>query len=418
MKFLKYLFFTLLLLGFVAGIVGLFLPAKTFVERTMVIDTHPQTVFHLVNDFKQINRWWIQDDPDRKVEYSGADAGLGSIMSWHTDSGMERQEIVAIEPGQRVEIALQSEDTDSGTIRTATSTLLVESVEDYTGVAWQFETAHGLNILRRYAGLLLEETIARSYTQGLENLKNLAESLPNIVTEEISYSVGETNLTGYLAMPRNAKDLPGVLIVHEWWGLNDYVRERAKMLAEMGYVAFAIDMYGDGKVAEHPKDAQLFMMEVVNDQEAAKARFQAGLAIIKSQPQAHPNKTAAIGYCFGGAVVLSMARAGADLDGVVSFHGALGNLAPIASEDIDTKFLVLNGGADPLVTDEQISTFKTSMDNAGLDYTFVEYESAQHAFTNPSATALGEEFELPLEYNAEADADSWQRMHAFLTKLF
>ena len=159
------------------------------------------------------------------------------------------------------------------------------------------------------------------------------------------------------------------------------------------------------------------MMEVVNDREVAQARFDAALALVKTQPGVNPEQVAAIGYCFGGGVVLSMARAGADLDGVVSFHGALGGLAPIG-DDIDAKFLVLNGDADPIVTDEQIATFKSEMDEAGLGYQFVEYENVKHAFTNPEATEKGEKFNLPLAYNAEADADSWQRMKTFLAGLF
>lgn len=418
MKFVRYIFFTLALFCFMLVVVGLFLPAKTRVERTVVIDAAPQTVYRLVSDFKEISRWspWAQDNSD--IDYSEATAGLGSVMSWHEKTGTGKQEIVAVEPHSRVEMVLQSEDPQSGKTRTATSTFLLEPLEEqYTGVVWQFETAHGLNLLQRYGGLLLEDTLGKSYEKGLNNLKNLAESLPDIVTEEISYSVGDTNLTGYLAMPRNAQDLPGVLVVHEWWGHNDYVRERAEMLAELGYIAFALDMYGDGKVAEHPRDAHTFMMEVVSQPEVARARFEAALAVLKSQPQAHPNKTAAIGYCLGGAVVLSMARAGADLEGVVSFHGALGNLAPVA-EDVDARFLVLHGAADPLVTDEQVQLFKDSMDAAGVNYSFVEYDGAKHAFTNPAATALGEKFNLPLEYSAEADAASWQQMQEFLIKIF
>ncbi len=433
MRFAKYIFYTLLLFFVIAIVVGLFLPGKTRVERTIVIDAAPQTVFSLVSDFKEISRWspWTQNNPDMAFEYSG-DEALGSVMSWQGEGSAGSQEIVAVEPGSRIEIALESKDIETGKTRKATSTFIVEPVEDYTGVVWQFETIHGLNLVQRYAGLHLEDTLGQTYERGLNNLKNLAESLPeqsspgqsspdqsapDIVTQEISYSVGDTNLTGYLAMPRNAQDLPGVLVVHEWWGHNDYVRDRAEMLAQLGYVAFALDMYGDGKVAEHPADAKKFMMELVNQQDVAKARFEAALAVLKSQPQAHPNKTAAIGYCFGGAVVLSMARAGADLDGVVSFHGALGNLTPVA-EDVKADFLVLHGGADPLVTDEQVQAFKDSMEAAGVDYNFVEYDDAKHAFTNPAATALGEKFDMPLEYNAEADAESWQRMQEFLAEIF
>lgn len=417
MKLLKYLFFTLLLLCVVFVVVGLFLPANTRVARSIVIEADLKTVYGLVSDFKEFNRWspWAQNDPELAVDYAGPVSGLGAVMNWQGDaatSGTGRQEIVMAEPYRRVDVALEF-----GNAMAARSSYQLEPVEQGTRVTWSFTAAHGLNLLQRYAGLVADEVIAHNFEQGLTNLKNLAESLPAVVTEEISYSAGGADLTGYLAMPRNAENRPGVLVVHEWWGHNDYVRERAEMLAELGYVAFALDMYGDGKLAEHPKDAQKFMMEVVNNQDVARARFQTALAVLKSQPQVNPEQVAAIGYCFGGAVVLSMARAGADLDAVVSFHGALGGLPPVA-EDADAHVLVLNGAADPMVTDEQIQAFEDSMDAAGMNYQFVEYEGAKHAFTNPAATEKGGQFNLPLEYNAEADADSWQRMRQFLAEIF
>lgn len=417
MKILKYLVFILVLVGLIIVAAGLFLPSKTQVERSIVIDADPQTVYGLIVDFKEFNRWspWAQDDPDLVFDYLGAGSGEGAIMDWRGDpsaSGIGRQEILAAEPYHTVEVGLSL-----GGDMPATGRYRLEPVAEGTRVTWNFEAVHGLNLMYRYRGTVLEDAVANRYERGLTNLKNLAESLPAIVTEEVSYSAGGAELKGYLAMPRAAANRPAVLVVHEWWGHNDYVRERAEMLADLGYVAFALDMYGDGKVASHPQDAQKFMREVVNNQEIAQARFDAALALLKTQPGVNPEQVAAIGYCFGGAVVLSMARAGADLDGVVSFHGALAGLAPVA-EGVTAQFLVLNGGADPMITDEQIANFKNDMDAAGLSYEFVEYETAKHAFTNPAATEKGEKFGIPLEYNAEADADSWKRMEEFLAGLF
>ncbi len=207
------------------------------------------------------------------------------------------------------------------------------------------------------------------------------------------------------------------MIVHEWWGHNAYARKRTDMLAELGYAAFALDMYGDGKLADHPKQANEFMTQAINSDGAIKKRFTAALKILKDSPITDDNKMAAIGYCFGGGVVLSMARAGMDLDGVVSFHGSLQNLAPI-SPNVTAKFLVLNGAADPFVTTEQKQTFKNSMDAAHLSYEFIEYPGALHAFTDSDATAKGEKFSLPLKYDAAADQASWDKMKVFLQTIF
>ena len=162
-------------------------------------------------------------------------------------------------------------------------------------------------------------------------------SLPlkaSIKTEEVSYSEGGTTLKGFLAWDDAISGKrPGVLVVHEWWGLNDYARSRAKQLAELGYTALAVDMYGDGKVADHPKDAGAFAASVMKDPQVALARFRAALKALKEQPTVDPEKIAAIGYCMGGAIVLNAARQGMDLDAVASFHGSLGGLMAIEKPD-------------------------------------------------------------------------------------
>lgn len=240
-----------------------------------------------------------------------------------------------------------------------------------------------------------------------------------VQTQAIDYKAGDTVLRGYLAYDDSIKGRrPGVLVVHEWWGLNDYARKRAHMLAELGYVALAVDMYGDGKGAEHPDDAGKFAGEVAKNREVAKARFLAAMKLLQSQPGVDPHHIAAIGYCFGGGVVLEMARFGVPLDGVVSFHGSLPTAHPAQRGKVKAKVLVLNGADDPFVTPEQIAQFKKEMEKARVNYKFISYPGAKHGFTNPDADAYGQKFNMPLEYNAEADRRSWDEMQMFFVKLF
>lgn len=240
-----------------------------------------------------------------------------------------------------------------------------------------------------------------------------------VQTKVVNYQSGDTKMVGYLAYDNKYKEKrPGVLIVHEWWGHNDYARERARQLAKLGYVAFALDMYGDGKTAEHPQDAGRFAGQVRSNLPEATARFNAALEQLKSNEYTNSDKIAAIGYCFGGAVVLEMARSGLDLDGVVSFHGSLGTEQPAEKGKVKAKVLVLNGEADPFVKAEQIAAFKQEMSGAGVKYQFVNYPGAKHSFTNPGANALGKKFELPLEYSEKADKASWKLMQDFFKDIF
>jgi len=240
-----------------------------------------------------------------------------------------------------------------------------------------------------------------------------------IQTQEIEYSSGGTTLKGYLAYDASVKGKrPGILVVHEWWGHNEHARERARMLAELGYTALAVDMYGDGKQAAHPGDAQKFMQEVLSDLPAGVARFEAAKKLLNEHPTTDPDKTAAIGYCFGGAVVLHMARIGMDLDGVASFHGNLSPTGEPKKGDIKAKILVCHGAADPFVPAEQVDAFKKEMDGLGADMKFVAYEGAKHAFTNPGATEVGEKFKIPLAYDKAADEASWAELDGFLKGLF
>ena len=239
-----------------------------------------------------------------------------------------------------------------------------------------------------------------------------------VVGKEVSYQTGDTVMKGYLAYDDALTGKrPGILVVHEWWGHNSYARKRAEMLAELGYTAMAVDMYGDGKTADHPDNAGKFAMAVRQDQDMMQARFNAARHYLNSQETVDPELNAAIGYCFGGSVVLGMARSGADLDGVVSFHGSLGGLPPI-SDKVTAKVLAANGADDPFNSKETIELFKEEMETAGVDFEFINYPGVKHSFTNPDANVFGEKFGLPLEYNAEADKASWQKMQQFLDSIF
>jgi dienelactone hydrolase len=251
------------------------------------------------------------------------------------------------------------------------------------------------------------------------NMAGIALAGPKIKAETVTYSAQGQVMKGYLAYDENIKGpRPGVLVVHEWWGLNDYARHRARMLAELGYTALALDMYGNDKVAAHPADAQQFSSELLGNFAVAKARFLAGLELLKQQPIIDPTRIAAIGYCFGGGIVLNMARQGVDLKGIVSFHGSLSPVQPAQAGVVKTRILVLNGDADKFTTPEQIAAFKKEMEAAKVDYQFISYPGAMHSFTNPDADKLAKQFHMPIGYNAEADRKSWEEMKRFLTEIF
>ena len=246
-----------------------------------------------------------------------------------------------------------------------------------------------------------------------------AAAKPRVEGKDVQYSAEGVVLKGYLAYDAKVKGKrPGVLVVHEWWGLNDYARKRADMLAEMGYVALAVDMYGDGKQAMHPDDAGKFSSELMKNFDVAKARFMAALEFLKGQPAVDPDRIAAIGYCFGGGVVLNMARQGVDLKGVASFHGSLTAVQAATPGSVKAKVLVLHGADDKFITPEQIEAFKQEMKNAGADFRFIAYPGAVHSFTNPDADKLGKKFNLPLSYNAKADKKSWKELKEFLAAIF
>ncbi|WP_135076315.1 dienelactone hydrolase family protein [Terasakiella sp. SH-1] len=240
-----------------------------------------------------------------------------------------------------------------------------------------------------------------------------------VVGEEIKYHVDGQEFTGYLAYDDRMEGArPGILVVHEWWGHNPYARKRAEMLAALGYTALALDMYGTGKLAQHPKDAKAFMMATVSNMEVAEKRFDAAHALLKSLTVVNEKKTAALGYCFGGGMVLHAARTGRDLKGVVSYHGSLKAKTKAMPGKVKAKIRVFNGADDPFIKADHITAFQQEMKGAGVDYDFVNYAGAVHSFTNPEADKFATKFKMPVGYNAQADADSWMRTRAFLQDLF
>jgi dienelactone hydrolase len=247
----------------------------------------------------------------------------------------------------------------------------------------------------------------------------IASAEPKIEGKTVRYSAGGVVMDGYLAYDANIQGKrPGIIVVHEWWGLNDYARMRARMLAGLGYTALALDMYGGDKVAAHPEDAQKFSSEVMKHFDVARQRFTAGLDLLKKEPTVDPSRIAAVGYCFGGGIVLNMARLGVDLKGVASFHGNLAAVKPAQPGSIKAKILVLHGGADKFTTPEQIESFKKEMESAKADFRFISYPGALHSFTNPDADEMARKFKMPIGYNADADKKSWEELTKFLKEIF
>ena len=241
---------------------------------------------------------------------------------------------------------------------------------------------------------------------------------PKVKTEDISYKSDTVTLNSFLAYDElfDGKR-PVVLILPEWWGISEYTKGRAKQLAELGYLAIAIDIYGNSQVAPDPATAMKLSGPFYQNPQMAKGRIDATIAQLKNYPQADTANIAAIGYCFGGAVVLNTARLGDQLKGVVSFHGGLLG-TPARKDLLKAKILVCHGDADTFVPPAEVTQFKKQMDSIGADYTFRAYPGAVHAFTNPEATEKGKKFNIPIAYNAAADSASWKDMNEFFGRIF
>ncbi len=234
-------------------------------------------------------------------------------------------------------------------------------------------------------------------------------------TRTVEYKQGDQVLEGYLAWDDAVSGpRPGVLVVHEWTGLGDYVQMRCRKLAELGYIALGADIYGKG-VRPSPQEAGAIAGKYKQDQKLMRARVNAALDVLRGNPLCDPKRVAAIGYCFGGTCVLELARSGADVAGVVSFHGGLSTANPADAKNIRGKVLVLHGGDDPHVPPKEVEAFENEMRAAGVDWQFVAYGGAVHAFTNPSA---GSDKSRGAAYNAATDRRSWEAMKAFFGEIF
>jgi dienelactone hydrolase len=250
--------------------------------------------------------------------------------------------------------------------------------------------------------------------EGEAGADTTAAARPVIKEETVVYTDGKDTLKGFVAYDESiTTKRPAVLVVPEWWGLTDYPKMRARELAKLGYIAMAVDMYGNGKIAGDPKTAGESAMPWYKDPKAAQRRIDAAASYIKGNQLTDTAQLAAIGYCFGGSMVLNAAKLGSNFKGVVSFHGALeGGVTPQKGLT-KANILVCNGEADPWVTAEQIATFKKQLDSVGAPYTFKQYPGATHAFSNPEATEKGKKFNIPIAYNGAADTASWKDMQDF-----
>jgi len=248
----------------------------------------------------------------------------------------------------------------------------------------------------------------------------IAPAFAAIKEQPVTYKAGDTTLKGFVVWDDAKKDKrPGIVVVPEWWGVTKHIHNEAHRMARAGYTAFIADMYGNGKTVDNPKDAGAMSGSVMKDAQTMEARFNAAREELAKHASVDPSKIGAVGYCFGGAVVLNMARAGADLDGVVGFHASLGlNTRAPAPGTVKAKILVLNGADDPFVKKEQYQQFESDLKAANADFRVVTYPGAVHAFTNPEATALGKKFNLPLRYDAKANKEAEAEASKFFAALF
>lgn len=243
--------------------------------------------------------------------------------------------------------------------------------------------------------------------------------MTDIHSEEIIYTANGIEMRGYIAWDANQDGpRPGVLVVHEWWGCDEYPQRRARMLAEAGYTGLALDLYGAGQLAQNPDEAGALMTARIDDMEGTRARFMAALDTLKAHHTVDANRSGAIGYCFGGGVVTHMACMGAPLNVTGSFHGAVGLAAVDGPDHIDCRIMVYNGEADVLIDEEQISGFKAQMEKTGAHYDFIQLPGALHGFSNPAATTNGQKYGLPLAYSKLADESSWAHMCLTMENVF
>lgn len=236
--------------------------------------------------------------------------------------------------------------------------------------------------------------------------------------QEVSYTGSDGVVCkSYVSYDKKVKGKrPVILVIPEWWGCNAYAKKRADMLAELGYIAIAVDMYGEGKQGNDPAQAGALAGPFYQNPTMALARMEDAKKFVSTFPQADASNVSAIGYCFGGSMVLNAVGLGMNLNLAASFHGGLGGLvAP--QKGNKTKVMVCHGLADKFITEEEVASFKKNMDDSAIQYTFIEYADATHAFTNPDATANGQKFGIPIAYNEAADKKSWQDLLSFFRSI-
>ena len=274
-----------------------------------------------------------------------------------------------------------------------------------------------LKILTVSFSLFFAFSCQEKKTDDITNLNSVKSTTGELTTEEVSYDIDGKTHKSFVAYQGDADQVkPVVMVLPEWWGVTDYTKKRARKLAELGYFAMVVDYYGEGKTVDNPEEAAQLSGEFYKVPINARLKFDKAKAQLLKFDNADYNKIAVIGYCFGGAQALNMARLEDDLKGVVSFHGNL--MTGIKPKNNDVKILVCNGQADTFVPAEEIAAFKKQMDSAKIDYKFIDYPNALHSFTNPEATAIGEKYNIKVAYNKEADEKSWNDMKTFLTEIF
>lgn len=264
--------------------------------------------------------------------------------------------------------------------------------------------------MKKYFKLLLTSLLIVSV------LTISAQKKSVIKGEEITYTFDGTAYKGYVAYNAKKKGKrPAIVVIPEWWGTTEYAKMRARKLAELGYIAIAVDMYGNGKIAADPTEAMALAGPFYKDPQMGKSRIEAAINKLKEYPQTDADNMGAIGYCFGGSMVLNAAKMGVDLKSVVSFHGGLATV-PATEGSTKARILVCHGGADKFISPADITNFKGNLDSLKVPYTFIVYPGATHAFTNPLSTETGKKFKMPIEYNEVADKKSWSDMKAFFKK--
>ncbi len=273
-----------------------------------------------------------------------------------------------------------------------------------------------MKIIKITTALLLSAFIFAACNNAAD--KKAETKAPKFKEENINYTLDSLNMGGYIVYDENIEGKrPAVLVVHEWWGLNEYAKRRARELAALGYIAMAVDMYGNGRTADNPELAGKLAMPFYQDPVMAKKHFDSALNKLKTYAVVDTENIGAIGYCFGGGMLLNFVRMGEPLKGMVSFHGSLLG-TPAVKDLLTSKILVLHGADDKLVPETEVAAFKKQMDSVGAGYIFKSYPGSTHAFSNPDATAMGQKFQIPIAYNAAADTASWNEMKTFFAELF